>query len=136
MKYYASKFEEYLNTSETVNLHSNIEPVYKTMGDNIEDQCNLIFYGPAGVGKYTQVLNYIKKFSQSNLRFERKINFNFQNKKQYIFKVSDIHFEIDMSLLGCHAKLLWHEIYNQIVDIISSKQNKKGIIEILDMEKM
>jgi hypothetical protein len=33
-----------------------------------------------------------------------------------------------MSLLGCNSKLLWHEIYQQIVDIISAKSDKSGII--------
>ena len=33
-----------------------------------------------------------------------------------------------MSLLGCNSKLLWNEIYNQIVDIISAKTEKIGII--------
>ena len=58
------------------------------------------------IGKYTQSLMFIKKFSQSNLKYERKININFNPKKSFIFKLSDIHFEIDMELLGCNAKVL------------------------------
>jgi hypothetical protein len=33
-----------------------------------------------------------------------------------------------MSLLGCNSKLLWHEIYQQILDILSAKNTKTGII--------
>jgi hypothetical protein len=33
-----------------------------------------------------------------------------------------------MSLLGCNSKLLWYEIYQQIIDIISAKSEKSGII--------
>jgi hypothetical protein len=33
-----------------------------------------------------------------------------------------------MALLGCNAKLLWHDIYQQIIDIVSSKMDKSGII--------
>jgi hypothetical protein len=33
-----------------------------------------------------------------------------------------------MSLLGCNPKILWHEIFFQIIDIISVKTDKKGII--------
>jgi hypothetical protein len=33
-----------------------------------------------------------------------------------------------MSLLGCNSKLLWHEIFFQIVDIVSVKAEKIGII--------
>ena len=41
---------------------------------------------------------------------------------------NDIHYEVDMSLLGCNSKLLWHDIYQQIIDIISAKTDKSGII--------
>ena len=50
------------------------------------------------------------------------------NKQQYFFKISDIHFEVDMSLLGCNSKLLWHDIYQQIIDIVSAKHERSGII--------
>jgi hypothetical protein len=33
-----------------------------------------------------------------------------------------------MSLLGCNSKLLWHEIYQQLIDIISAKTEKSGIV--------
>jgi hypothetical protein len=33
-----------------------------------------------------------------------------------------------MSLLGCNSKLLWHDVYQQIIDIISAKSDKCGII--------
>jgi hypothetical protein len=33
-----------------------------------------------------------------------------------------------MSLLGCNSKLLWHDIYQQIIDILSAKIDKSGII--------
>jgi hypothetical protein len=33
-----------------------------------------------------------------------------------------------MSLLGCNSKLLWHEVYQQMIDIISTKPDKSGII--------
>jgi hypothetical protein len=42
--------------------------------------------------------------------------------------MSDIHYEVDMSLLGCNSKILWNEIFLQIVDIISVKTDKVGFI--------
>jgi len=33
-----------------------------------------------------------------------------------------------MSLLGCNSKLLWHDIYQQIIDSLSAKSHKTGII--------
>ena len=71
----------------------------------------------------------IKKYSPTQLRFERKINIRSSNKKiDYEFKVSDIHFEIDMALLGCHAKLLFNDIYYHILDILAARNNGSGII--------
>jgi hypothetical protein len=88
---------------------------------------NLIFFGPSGTGKYTQMLKSIKRYSPTELKYEKKISLTY-NKQQYFFKISDIHYEVDMSLLGCNSKLLWHEIYQQIIDIISAKIDKSGII--------
>ena len=42
--------------------------------------------------------------------------------------MSDIHFEVDMSLLGCNSKILWNDIYNQINDVVSTRANMHGII--------
>ena len=129
MKYYSSKFEEYITNCKKYNMHKNMKSVYDSMSDDLSKQNNLIFYGPSGIGKYSQVLHYIKKFSPTELRFERKINITSSNKKiNYDFKVSDIHFEIDMALLGCHAKLLFNDIYYHILDILSARTNGTGII--------
>ena len=73
------------------------------------------------------MLHSIKKYSPSELKYEKKLSIVF-NKQSYFFKISDIHYEVDMSLLGCNSKLLWHDIYQQIVDIISAKNEKSGII--------
>jgi hypothetical protein len=52
--------------------------------------------------------------------------------------MSDIHFEIDMSLLGCNAKLLWNEIYSQIIDVIvsSSSHNQVGVVVCTQFHKI
>lgn len=138
IKFYESHFDEYIKSHEHISLH----PIKTTAKSDKPDKPeksdkpekpeknifnSLIIYGPPGIGKYTQTLNIIKKFSPSELKYEKKMVVTF-NKIPYYFKISDIHYEIDMSLLGCNSKLLWHEIYNQIVDIISSKNIKKGFI--------
>ena len=127
MKFLESHFEEYTNEVSKFNLHTKLEKCYKRFPNVLEKIGNLIFYGPSGVGKYSQMLYLIKKYSQTNLKYEKKLTLTY-DKKQYFFKISDIHYEIDMSLLGCHSKLLWHDIYQQIVDILSAKNNKTGII--------
>ena len=127
MKFYETHFDEYVNKSENDNLHPELESVHAKLPNTINQLSNLIFYGPSGVGKYTQMLKFIKKYSACDLKYEKKICVNF-NKTVYFLKISDIHYEIDMSLLGCNSKLLWHDIYLQIIDIISAKPNKIGII--------
>ena len=127
MKFHETHFEEYINSNQKLNLHAKLDKIYKRFPKNIRELKNIIFYGPSGVGKYTQMLKSIKKYSPTELKYEKKISISF-NKQQYFFKISDIHYEIDMSLLGCNSKLLWHEIYLQLIDIISAKNEKSGII--------
>jgi hypothetical protein len=125
MKFHETHFDEYYNVKN--NLHPKLEKIYSKFPEKINDLKNLIFYGPSGVGKYTQMLKSISKYSPTELKYEKKISITY-NKTQYFFKISDIHYEIDMSLLGCNSKLLWHEIYLHLIDIISAKNDKSGII--------
>ena len=127
MKFYETSYEEYINSIEKYNLHQELVPICNSFPKMINKLENLIIYGPSGTGKYSQVLNIIKKYSLSDLKYDKKIIANTE-KQQYIYKISDIHYEIDMSLLGCNSKILWHEIFFQIVDIISVKKEKYGII--------
>ena len=127
MKFYETHFEEYINENSRINLHPKLNKLYEKFPLKLQNLKNLIYYGPSGTGKYTQMLKSIKNYSTSHLKYEKKISLTY-NKQQYFFKISDIHYEIDMSLLGCNSKLLWHEIYQQIIDIISAKTEKSGII--------
>ncbi len=127
MKYYETHFEEYLTENSRVNLHPKLDKLYAKFPKTLPELKNLIFFGPSGIGKYTQMLKSIRRYSPSDLKYEKKISVTF-NKQQYFFKISDIHYEVDMSLLGCNSKLFWHDIYQQIIDIISSKTDKSGII--------
>jgi len=136
MKFLDTNFIDYIHNSSLCNLHPELLSSLKSFTkDNIYDS-NIILYGPSGVGKYTQALNIIKKFSPTGLKYERKINFQFNKKLEYIFKISDIHFEIDMELLGCNAKILWNDIYNRILDIISARPVHKGIIICKNFHKI
>lgn len=122
MKLVKDTFDNYLNNY--VNIHNN--SILNSI-NNIDDFTNLIIYGKEGIGKYSETLNFIKKFSNSLLKYEKKIVIN-NNKNDLYIKISDIHYEIDIQLLGYNAKSLFNEIYNLIVDIISAKKNKVGII--------
>lgn len=123
MKYYETSYEDYIQSVEKYNLHPYIEKQFLTM----KELCNIIFYGASGIGKYSQVLNFLKSYSPSNLKYDKRITISTE-KQNYTYQISDIHYEIDMQLLGCHSKLLWHEIFYQIVDIITMKSDKIGFI--------
>ena len=135
MKFFETKFEDYLNSCEKKNLHPELEKLSDIKKEILFNN-NIILYGPSGVGKYTQMLKYIKNFSPSKLKYERKMTINTNKKYQYTFKISDIHFEIDMDLLGCNARLLWNEIYKAILDILSSRSSHEGIIVCKNFHKI
>ena len=127
MKFYETHFEEYISSNQKINIHPKLNKIYSKFPNDINKLKNIIFYGPSGIGKYTQMLSSIKKYSPTELKYEKKISITY-DKQQYYIKISDIHYEVDMSLLGCNSKLLWHSIYQQIIDIISAKNEKSGII--------
>ena len=127
MKFYETHYEEYLNSCEHYNIHPELISIYEKFPKDIQQFGNLIIYGPSGVGKYTQVLRLIKNYSNTQLKYDKKIKIQ-SEKQNYIYRMSDIHYEIDMSLLGCNSKILWNDIFLQIVDIVSVKQEKKGFI--------
>jgi hypothetical protein len=135
MKFLQTKFEDYIKESNINNLHTELEDVFSKK-NNLKNSLNMIFYGPSGTGKYTQALKYIEMYSKTNLKYERKINVSFQKKRDISLKISDIHFEIDMELLGCNAKLLWNQIYKNILDILSARPNNTGIILCKNFHKI
>jgi hypothetical protein len=128
MKLLETTFNDYINPLNIHNLHPKYDKLYKLFSDNLSNMKNIILYGPKGIGKYTQMLQLIKKYSPSELKYEKKFSITFQKKHTYIFKISDIHYEIDMSLLGCNARVLWNDVFNHIIDIINTKHEKSGII--------
>jgi hypothetical protein len=126
MKFHETSFDDYLQSSYKTNFHPELEDIEKNMPD-INNMGNIILYGPSGTGKYTQALRLIKKYSPSELKYDKRITLN-NDKYNYIYRISDVHFEIDMALLGCNSKVIWHELFLQIVDIISMSSNKFGIV--------
>lgn len=127
MKYYESHYDDYINSVEKYNIHPELIDIINQFPNKNSELNNSIFYGPTGSGKYSQVLKIIKKYSPNELKYDKKITL--QNEKQnYIYKISDVHYEIDISLLGCNSKIIWHEVFLQIIDIISVKHDKFGII--------
>jgi hypothetical protein len=96
---------------------------------------NMIFYGPSGIGKYTHMLKTIKRFSPCELKYERRITL-VTEKGPFIIRISDIHYEVDVSLLGCNSTSIFHELFQGILDIVSAKSCKIGIIVCLNFEQI
>ena len=127
MKYYETNYLDYINSLEKYNLHEYKKKLFNKIPSSFNKLSNFIFNGPSGSGKYSQVLNIIKNYSDSNLKYDKKITCYYE-KQNYTYKISDIHYEIDISQLGCNSKQLWHDIFFQIVDIITIKPRKEAII--------
>jgi len=127
MKYYETSFVEYVQAVEQYNIHPELCTTFSKFPKDIYKIENLILYGPSGVGKYSQLLRILKNYSPSGLKYDKRITVA-TDKQEYIYRISDIHYEIDMALLGCNSKTLWHEVFFQIIDIVSVKQDKIGII--------
>jgi len=130
-------FDDYIQKHKKQSMHPKLNALFSNFPSSLHNLKNLIFYGPVGVGKYTQVLSCIRKYSQSDLKYEKRLTINY-DKEQFLIKMSDIHFEVDMSLLGCNAKLLWNEIYTQITDVVISSlsHNQVGIVVCYNFHKI
>ena len=127
MKFYETQFDEYIERSLEFDIHPELRQFENSIPDSPKRFRNMILYGASGVGKYTQMLRFIKKYSPSELKYDKKMSVQTE-KYEHSYRISDIHYEIDMMLLGCNSKLIWHDIFSQIVDIVSLKSCKFGII--------
>ena len=128
MKFYESHFEEYLQSRDVYNIHPELNAVYDALPINIAHLGNIIMYGPPGVGKYTQCLRLVSKYSSYvDLKYNKRMTQSTE-KQTYKYHISDIHYEVDMSLLGCNSKVIWHEVFQQILDIVAVTTHKTGII--------
>ena len=109
MKFFETHFVEYVKKVEEYSLHPIMKKVFSTFPQDIQSLPSMIIYGPSGVGKYSHALYMISRYSPSQLKYEKRIAVPY-NKETFFLKISDCHFEVDMSLLGCNSKHLWNEI--------------------------
>lgn len=149
MKYYETSFDEYLSAVKKKQLHTEIETTIQLCFKPDRPFTNVILYGPAGVGKYSQALNIIGHYCNSSLKYDKKVIINTDKndkknktknddskktnttqttKNDFVIRISEFHYEVDMATLGCNSKTLWFDIFFQIIDIISHKPSKSGII--------
>lgn len=125
MKFHESLFEEYVTAMQKLNLHPELANL--PFPDKVSDFGNLIIHGPPGVGKYSQMLRVVQRYSPSELKYDKRMTLT-SEKHLYTYRISDIHYEVDMALLGCNSIVIWHEVFTQIVDIVSLKHEKCAII--------
>lgn len=132
IQYHETQFDDYLDACENWDMHPELAPMREKAKEKLSTNQSIIVYGPAGVGKYTQMLRLISSFSPSRLKYEKRITVDTE-KLSYQLRISDIHYEIDMGLLGCSSKSLFHELFFHIVDIVSMKGTKQGTIVCINM---
>ena len=121
------RFDSYLSAKRNV---FDAQPNITTINENLY-KCgktpNIIYYGPDGIGKYSCALDYISRFSGSGLSYEKRMIVE-TTKGEFAVKISDVHFEIDMSLLGCNAKQTWNDIVRHIHDVMSLRKGQKSFL--------
>ena len=90
---------------------------------------NKIFYSNDEKFTYDAIRTDVSRYSESKLRTEHIIPVE-TTKFTYNMRISDIHYEIDVRLLGCNHRILWDEIYRLIYPIVLSKPvgMRRGII--------
>lgn len=126
MKFHETTFDEYIQSVRKHNYHPELANELLTKKEDFPSK-NRIFYGPSGTGKYSQVLHFLEPYSPSHLKYDKKMTIKTE-KGDYTFRFSDVHYEIDMSLLGCNSRVLWDVFFHQIVDIVSVRPDKRGIL--------
>lgn len=127
MKYYETTLDEYIQSKKIYNIHPEINDKLNKLPKDVNKLNNIILFGSSGTGKYSIALDIINHYSTNELKYDKKTTV-YTDKINFNIKMSDIHYEVDLSLLGVNSKLLWHEIFFKIVDIISIKKDKFGII--------
>lgn len=124
MNFYEFHFSQYLQSINQFNLHKYNEKIYDIFHKYPQ---NMILYGPPGIGKYSQAIKFISLFSQSNLKYEKKMSINYE-KNEFIFRLSDVHIDIDLNNLGCNSKLVWNEFFTNVLNFISINKTHFFII--------
>ena len=128
-------FTHLLKKVDSNNFHKKNSKLIDMLPDEIIDIPNIIVYGSNNIGKYCFSLLLLKKYSSTNLRYEKKVTIISQH-IIHTYKISDIHIEIDFECLGCNAKILWSNIYNQVYDIACINSNKTSIILCKNFNKI
>ena len=120
---YADYLRNYNATRQPKNPDkTELLSIVKKCGGDLSNFPNIIIYGREKTGKYSEALNIINHVCPI-VGSEKHVSIS-SIKSEYALKFSNIHYEIDMSLLGCNAKSLWQEIFITIQDIVKHSSIK------------
>lgn len=115
------KYIHFIEQKKENNYHKQITNIIKYLINSDKEIPNLILYGPEGSGKYSIGLEIIEKLSKTKLKYEKRCNLE-KNKEELTFKLSDIHYELDINKLSCNQKTSFINYYEHIRDIIKTKK--------------
>ena len=88
---------------------------------------HVIIHGPCPLTNRARALEMLKDLSPSSLKYDRKI-VHHGEKHAVNIMLSDVHYEIDMSVLGKSARSVWHQIHATIIDSIKASCTKRAVI--------
>lgn len=77
------------------------------------DDKNIIVYGKNVMKNYVFTLQALKPLSKSKLKYSRRIVIN-HNGEDILFNISDIHFEVDFTLLGVNQYNIFLTLFHHI----------------------
>ena len=122
------KFDKYITTLKKDNFHKEKEKIYDSFSKNINDiNTHFIFFGKKNIGKYSQSLYFVNKYSKNDLKYKKKIQID-NSKLIYNIHLSDVHYEIDFDYLTHNSKTVWFTIYDTILESALTEKNKKFVI--------
>jgi len=87
IKFFDTHFDDYLQSQKQNNFHPELNKEISKLPKTIDTLNNMLFYGTNGIGKYTQILRIIEKYSPSNLKYEKKLT-SFPRKIHFVLKLA------------------------------------------------
>ena len=136
MRYRESLCHEYVVAAQTKQLHPWFCKVLDMCPKQPRSLPHILMYGPQGVGKYSCALQLIAKFSPSALKYEKKLSVppHRAGAAPIELRMTDVHFEVDLTLLGCNAKSIWSTIYSAILDATAVLNGQHSFILCRNLE--
>jgi len=96
-------------------------------------QEDLIVYGTNGSNKEEVVGSYLESISPSGLKYERKLVCE-TSRSQFFVRVSDIHYSLDLNLLGPAGLVMWNCIIDRIRESIAASGKREGLVVCYSVE--